>query len=425
VVEPAVEVRGLSKRFFVHHDRSAGGGPLARLLRRGRSVEEFWALRDVSFCVAPGSAFGIVGENGSGKSTLLKLVAGLLRPTHGRLAVRGRLVGLLELGTGFHPDLTGRENIFLNASLLGLGRRETERRLDAIVDLAGIDRFVDTPLKHYSSGMQVRLGFAVAMHTDPDVLVTDEVLAVGDEAFQRQCFERIEALLRRGTTVLFVSHSLELVRRLCAEAVWLDRGEAKASGPSAAVVDAYLAYADARDRERRSSALPGEPPPDGKPVGHACADEVEITAVELLDGLGRPSSIFETDGPMCVRVRYVARRPIERAAFRVTIHHGDHLELGGIDTRTSGHPIGRLDGPGCVDCRIKALPLLRGSYAVSVGIYDQHGIHALAFRDRLRRFYVEQRRTRELYGVVWMDAEWAHRADRLAAPTAATPIGHD
>src|SRR5262249_11287874 len=200
------------------------------VFRRRRTSEEFWALRDVSFAVEHGRSFGVIGENGSGKSTLLKIVAGILRPTQGSVRVDGRLAALLELGSGFHPDLTGRENIFLNASVLGFSRAEIERRLDSIVEFAELERFIDTPLKHYSSGMTVRLGFAVAINTDPDILITDEVLSVGDEAFQRKCMDRIDDLMRRGKTIIFVSHGLEQVRYVCTDAIWLDHGQVRAAG---------------------------------------------------------------------------------------------------------------------------------------------------------------------------------------------------
>ena len=238
----AVSFKGVSKRFTLHHERPRTLQELAiGLLGGGRGgTEELWALKDVDFEVEEGESLGIIGPNGAGKSTILKLVAGIMRPTSGETVIRGKVSPLLELGAGFHPDLTGRENIYLNAALLGVRQRETKARFHEIVEFSELERFIDVPLKHYSSGMYMRLGFAVAVNVDPAILLIDEVLAVGDEAFQRKCLAKIEEFQREGRTIIFVSHSLPTVKKLCNRALWLDEGCMRSMGVAEEVVDEYL-----------------------------------------------------------------------------------------------------------------------------------------------------------------------------------------
>lgn len=238
----AVSFKGVSKRFTLHHERPRTLQELAIGLLggdRGRT-EELWALKDVDFEVEEGESLGIVGPNGAGKSTILKLVAGIMRPTLGGIVVRGKVSPLLELGAGFHPDLTGRENIYLNAALLGVRQRETKARFQQIVEFSELERFIDVPLKHYSSGMYMRLGFAVAVNVDPAILLIDEVLAVGDEAFQRKCLARIEEFQKEGRTIIFVSHAVSTVAEMCHRALWLDQGRIRAIGSADRVVEKYL-----------------------------------------------------------------------------------------------------------------------------------------------------------------------------------------
>jgi lipopolysaccharide transport system ATP-binding protein len=410
VSAPAVRLEAVSKRFTLHHQRMRSFQELwVNALRRGDAAEEFWALRDVSFEVQPGRSFGIIGENGSGKSTVLKIIAGILRPTSGTVAVNGRLAALLELGAGFHPDLTGRENVFLNASVLGFSRAEIERRFDAIVDFAELERFIDTPLKHYSSGMTVRLGFAIAINSDPDILITDEVLSVGDEAFQRKCIGRIDDLIRRGKTIILVSHGLDLVRYVCSDAIWLDHGRVRAAGGSFEVIEAYLAHANEKARGRRS-APSGGPPETADPARRWGSREVEITHVELLGDDGEPTVFFETGQPMRVRIHYHARERIRRPVFGVGIHYGELIHLSGPNTKAAGLRIDYVDGTGQVDYLVPALPLLRGSYRVSASVYDEHLLRPYDHHDRAYPFQVQQARVRESIGMFRLEATWSHQA---------------
>jgi homopolymeric O-antigen transport system ATP-binding protein len=247
MVRNAIEVEHLSKRYFLgeHHGgrgtlKDAVAGSARRLLRREsrRALEELWSLQDVSLVAREGEAIGLVGRNGAGKSTLLRIISRITEPTSGTVRTRGRVGALLEVGTGFHPELTGRENVYLNGAILGIRRREIDKRFDEIVDFAGVERFLDTPVKRYSSGMYLRLAFAVAAHLDAEIMVVDEVLAVGDAEFQRKCLGKMSALGRDGKTVIFVSHNLGAITTLCRAAVWLDQGIVKAQGAAAEIVEA-------------------------------------------------------------------------------------------------------------------------------------------------------------------------------------------
>ena len=241
VRKPAIELAGVGKCYFLRrHKVFLAKELLDRLLRRQAEREEFWALREVDIAIGAGESVAVVGSNGAGKSTLLGLVAGAIHPTVGTVSVSGRVGALLELGAGFHPDLTGRENIYLNASLLGLQEQEVDDRFDQIVAFSGLAEFIDVPLRNYSSGMQVRLGFAVASHTDPEILLMDEVFAVGDQEFQRKCVERIHEFKARGRTMLFVGHGLDVLRGICERAIWLEHGRVRADGPLAEVLRGYL-----------------------------------------------------------------------------------------------------------------------------------------------------------------------------------------
>lgn len=240
--EPVIEISGVSKAFKLRIQRPYVITDIYhRLFGRGRKDEDFWAVKDISLSIAKGESVALVGRNGAGKSTLLSMIAGALWPTSGDIIVRGRLGALLELGAGFHPDLTGRENIYLNASLLGLSRDEIEAQIQNIIDFSELQEFIDVPLRNYSSGMQVRLGFSVAAHTDPDILIMDEALAVGDSAFQQKCIARIQEFKAAGKTFLFVSHNPTQVSSLCTRIIWLEQGRLRADGPTAEIGAAYKA----------------------------------------------------------------------------------------------------------------------------------------------------------------------------------------
>ena len=401
-----IEFDNVSKRFILHTDRrDTVQERVTGLLRPRAQADEFWALRDVSFSVGQGESIALVGHNGAGKSTALKLMTRILEPTKGSARMTGRVAALLELGSGFHPDLSGRENVFLNGSLMGFGRRDMERRLDEIVDFSGIGQFIDMEVKHYSSGMYTRLAFAVATSVDPDILITDEVLAVGDEAFQRKCMERIFSFRQQGKTIVFVSHALDTVRTLCDHAVWLDRGEAKMVGAAGEVVDAYLAHVNRKEGEelRRRGLASGA----GEDTAYRRGTrEIEIVKVELIGASGGDQVVFSTYEPLTIRMHYIAHQRIARPVFGIGLNHESGFLISGPNTAFNHIDIPFVEGPGQVDYVVATLPLLRGRYQASVAAYDETMQHPYDHHDRLYPFTVHSDGLGERFGVVPLAGAW-------------------
>jgi ABC-type polysaccharide/polyol phosphate transport system ATPase subunit len=350
------------------------------LLRDLQPDETFMALKDVSFRVAKGAAFGVIGRNGSGKSTALKLVAGITKPTSGTIRVDGRVSALIELGAGFHPEISGRENVFINGIMLGLSKREIEKRFDEIVDFAELREFIDAPVKTYSSGMYMRLGFAVAINVNPDVLLVDEVLAVGDEAFTHKCLDKFRDFRRRGKTVLLVTHSLNLVEKLCDEAVWLDGGEKHADGDSKRVVDAYLTAVD-RSEERSLAAgavATLSPPAPAANMYHATegrwgSGDIEIVRVTLLGQNGEPSFVFHTGDPMSIRLSVRATHPTDDFVFGIGLFNADGVCCFGTNTELEEMQPERLAGEADVTFAIESLDLVEGTYKLDVAVHKRDG----------------------------------------------------
>jgi lipopolysaccharide transport system ATP-binding protein len=402
----AIRFEQVSKKFILQRQRPQSLQELLLNLfhrRHNGTAEEFWVLRDVSFEVAPGEVVGLIGINGAGKSTVLKLVSRILQPNAGQIHLNGRVAALLELGTGFHPDLTGRENIYLNGAILGLSHAQIRHKLDEIIDFAELDRFIDVPIKHYSSGMYVRLGFAVAVHTDPEILLVDEILAVGDYNFQAKCLRKINDLKEAGLTILFVSHSMDLIRHICNRALWLDQGRVKEYGHMEQVFDAYLNHLAAEKNEANLS----QPAEDKE--GHKSrwgSGEVEVTRLEFLDDDNRPGFLFATGSPLTIRIHYHAHSPIETPNFGLAFHHAEsNTHLSGPNSVAAGCKIQRVEGSGYVDYRMHTLPFLAGDYHVTAAIYDQKGAHAYDHRHQLGYFSVKE--TSHQYGLVHIPATWS------------------
>jgi homopolymeric O-antigen transport system ATP-binding protein len=353
--------------------------------------QEFWAVRDVSFAVSPGEALAIIGPNGAGKSTILKLLNRILPPTRGRCEVRGRVGALIEVAAGFHPDLTGRENVFLQGAIMGMRRAEIARKFDDIVDFSGVSEFIDTPVKRYSSGMNARLGFAIAAHLDPDVLIIDEVLSVGDGAFQTQCLGRMRELADSGVPLVFVSHNLPAVLDLCTRGVVLARGAAVFQGTASEAVRHYRGATWAKA---------------GVTAPNSDAAIIRIVGVQVLDGDGREAAAIRTGGAMRVRIFFDAVRAVERPQFAVDIHRDDGVYCSGIGTRLDRWNTGTLEGPGSVDLHLPRLMLTRGSYLLSAGIHDSQGMRVLDLQERMYPFSVVSD-SRDL-GAVSLDHSWAY-----------------
>jgi lipopolysaccharide transport system ATP-binding protein len=337
---------------------------------RGDRYDLLWANQDVSLQLRQGEVLGLIGHNGSGKSTLLRMMAGIQKPNRGSVTIDGRVSALLELGAGFHPDLTGRENVYLNASILGMRRSDIDKVFDDIVEFAGgqIPDFIDTPVKIYSSGMFVRLGFSVAVHLSPQILIIDEVIAVGDEEFQRRCFEYLFRLRSEGVTIVMVSHALGLVANMCDRAAWLDHGELRLDGPAPDVVQAYLKQVNASEEQRHQDARTAAPGTDA--ARSAPAAVLSLGPVEQLDGRGRPVTTLESGAPARLRINFDAQQPVTDALFGVSIRHETGLQLSRTVMRPGGQQV--FEGAGHVDLEIARLPLGPGEYHVDVDVHDSH-----------------------------------------------------
>ena len=408
----AVRFDSVSKRFTLRHERARTFQEAAlNLFRPGGQrgeLEPFWALRDVSFALERGRTLGVIGRNGSGKSTLLKLLSRTMRPTSGRIDAAGRVFGLLELAAGFHPDLSGRENVFLNGTFLGLSRQEMAARLDGIVAFSELERFIDTPVKHYSSGMYMRLGFAIAISVDPDILVIDEVLAVGDAAFRQKCFAALADLKGRGKTILFVTHDAAAVRRFCDDALWLDTGMVRAHGPAEVVLKDYLAATTTTHGEALVyAARPTDPL-------ETSVGPVELTLVETVDALGRPERFFEPGTAAGVRVGLRADAPMSGVTLAAAIHRADGLYVWGGRSEE-----GALEaGVSVRECRLESLPVAAGEYAASAAVLVEGRIvHRLA---RAATFAVRPPR-HDQAGLLVLAQRWEATASSSAPPVERLP----
>ena len=368
-----VRVSDVSKRFVIRKEKSLK----ERIVNFGRSnqhKETFWALRDVSFEIETGSTVGLIGPNGSGKSTLLKLIGGIVQPTHGEIERRGRLAALLELGSGFHPDLTGRENVYLNASILGLSLKQTEKYFDTIVDFSGIERFIDTQVKFYSSGMYVRLAFAVAVHVDPDVLLVDEVLSVGDEPFQRKCMDRIRNFQREGRTIILVSHALDQVADLCDRAIVLENGLVCVDGePRDALrllrADFELTRQEERERERTSEVAQ-------KPTTRA-----RVLSLTVHDSQNKPLRKMKPGDDIAISVEIEAVEELSDWILGVGIDTPLGQVVYGTNTKLVGVQMPPLIGRRTFVVRLPAVGLGEGQYTVHGAIAEDSGVEIDRLRD--------------------------------------------
>lgn len=404
----AVEIENVSKEFRIPRERFAS--VKERLLHMGKVEHDvFHALNDINIEIKEGETYALLGHNGSGKSTLLKCVAGILRPTTGQVKVRGRMAALLELGAGFHPDLTGRENVFMNATLLGISQREIERRFDEIVAFAELEDFIDNQVKHYSSGMYVRLGFAVAVNMDPDVLLVDEVLAVGDEAFQRKCVERIRQFQADGRTIVVVTHSADMVRQLCDRAAVLDHGDKVAEGNPGEAIRTYREYLMKRGVPVESVDSEVIVNPDGEEEAEDGTEEevvpereltagelqarksnkrVAITNVELVRPHSDERPYLLPGEPLTIRADYVASEPTEKVVFGVSVHDLEGRVVFGWNTEQLDVDVPVLDGSGTIVFDIGSIPLLDGDYMLSIAAHDVFGATVYDWHEQEYRFEV-------------------------------------
>jgi len=347
---PAVSIEGVSKRFRLLQDRQSTVKSMVVNRSRRSRYTELWALENVSFDIAAGTSYGLIGHNGSGKSTLLKCMARILTPDKGTISVNGRLSSLLELGAGFHPELSGRENVYLNGSILGMSKRDVASRFDDIVEFASLERFIDAPVRNYSSGMYVRLGFAVAINLEPEILLVDEIMAVGDEAFQRRCMEQFARLKERGCTVVVVSHNLTQVRSFCDEVAWLDTGQLRGTGPAGVMIDRYL---DALE----------------SPHGAEQHRSGPIVSVDLVGPDGDPLEAVTAGAAATFRIRWRPDEVDGPVNIALGLYSGA-LRLAGVNSSASG--LGpEITSRGQLDYSIDHLSLAPGTYRLAVALHDE------------------------------------------------------
>ncbi len=402
--ESAITVDHVSKVFRLYTDKPTNLKQAITRLSRAR-YESFQALTDVSLDVAQGESFGLVGHNGSGKSTLLRLMARIHRPTSGTVVTKGRVSALLELGAGFHPELSGRENIYLNGAILGLKKRDLDAAFDDIVEFAGLQAFIDSPVKVYSSGMYVRLGFAVAVHVNPDILMIDEVIAVGDEEFQRRCMDHLFQLRRDGVTIVLVSHSLDIMQNLCDRLAWLDHGTLQRIGAPLDVVRGYLGKVDDAEERRLSGADTGDLVETSRALRHG-SREIEITHFEVLGPDARPVLMPESGSATVLRIHYDAHEPLDGVRFGVELQAENGIVVSGRTTGDDGIVSGVISGTGYVDCVIDELPFNAGVLLVSIGITDEHEMRTYDHLYQAYELRVRQDSGAEDRGLVRLRGKW-------------------
>ena len=354
-----LELKKVSKKYRIRRETDTNGSFLGKLLSLRKRREDFWALKEISFNVRRGEALGIIGHNGAGKSTILKLLSRITTPSAGEMMINGRLSALIEVGAGFHPELTGRENIYLNGSILGMLRREITEKLDSIVDFAELRQFIDTPVKRYSSGMYVRLGFSIAAHLDPDILLLDEVLAVGDAAFQEKCIQRITELKKSGTTIIFISHDLRAVQKLCDRVILLKKGQIAADGEPRETIALY-------ESSSQQLYMP-ERPHDGQEASR----EAAVTSLSFYNSENQECLAFETGHPMKVTLNYEVYQPLEDVIFEVQFYSQENRLCSFFSTETMGKRIDLQPGEGSIIFDCSSVGLGPGVYFVDTGIRNR------------------------------------------------------
>ncbi len=365
-----VEVEHIWKTFQIPHEKRTTFFENLMGLMRPNNYETFSVLKDISFQVEAGECVGIIGDNGSGKSTLLKIIANILRASKGSVRVKGKMTPFLELGVGFHPDMTARENIGVYGTIMGLSRRDIDERIDDVIDFAGLSRFEDTKLKNLSSGMQVRLAFSTAIQTNPDVLLVDEVLAVGDMEFQQKCFDVFNRYRKEGVTILFVSHDLGAVRRFCDRTLLLGGGEQRAFGETGEILDKYVYGENEKSLEGENAAEIETTSATPRRWGDK---KVSITDVKFLDKFGRENGRFSSFDPMTIRIFYSAPAIIRDPVFGIALYSEQDQHLYGTNTELKNIIIDQIDGNGYIDLKIETIPMLSGRYLLTVAVHPHEG----------------------------------------------------
>lgn len=404
--ETAIHVENVSKMFRLPIERQTSlKGLLVNFARRKKGYEEQHVLRDISFDIYKGEFFGIIGRNGSGKSTLLKLLAGIYSPDKGVIQINGRLTPFIELGVGFNPELTGRENVFLNGALLGFSRKEMRAMYGDIVEFAGIERFMDQKLKNYSSGMQVRLAFSIAIRADSDILLIDEVLAVGDLLFQQKCFETFKDIKKSGKTVVFVSHDLGAVEAFCDRALLINNGDMEQIGLTNKIIQRYsglLADAEAIEEEKKAAKQKDKKKKENV-VHSGTSDVITIEDAEVVDADGKKLRHIEEGTPFTIRIHYEAKRDIFHPVVGIGLMDEDNASIIGPNTQESNFTTGTLNGQGYIAVTFKNNVLAPGMYSIRAAIFDRTGTVPYDFAENLLKIKVTGKKR---HGKVVLEPKW-------------------
>lgn len=404
MMDTVIKFEGVSKQFAINKRRSTSLQELLMNVVRRKSdlgADYISVLNNVSFEIKTGETVALIGPNGTGKSTTLKLISSIVYPSTGQIEVNGRIGALLELGAGFHSDLSGRENIYLNGAVLGLNRARINQKMDEIIAFSELERFIDMPVKHYSSGMYMRLGFSIAINTDPDILLVDEVLSVGDAAFQRKCLERIHTLKKQGVTILLVSHSLGDVRKVCSRSIWMEKGNIIEDGKTEDVVEKYVWHSLGDNGAIKNMV------DQRKGVG-----TVQIEHFRILNQDHQEKDIFETGDTFIGEMHYIAFQRIENPVFGLGIHRSDGTHISGPNTKFAGYDIPFVEGKGTVRFTIPRLSLLGGTYYVSLSASDWSGTEMFDYHEQMYPFKVLPS-TKEQYGCVSLFGVWSMEEKRL------------
>lgn len=431
----AINVENLSKKFDISklkketQFREALVNFARRALFRGQEKkEEIWALKDVSFSVEKGEIVGLIGRNGAGKSTLLKVLSKIMYPTSGQFRIEGRVGSLLEVGTGFHWELTGRENIYLNGSILGMKKKEVKEKLDAIIAFAEVDKFLDTPIKKYSSGMRLKLGFSVAAHLDTDVMFVDEVLAVGDVAFQKKCLDTMKDLRNNGKTMIFVSHTMSTVEALCPRVIWIDKGELRVDGPTTNIINDYMSsFSVEVNQTEYDLSLVQQRQGSG---------EIRYTRMEYLDRDGQPKKVIRSGDSLKVRLYFQVNKPVTNPDFRIRIYTVMGSQLTTLCTNLSGYATPILyPGNGHVDVDIEFLNIMPDRYYITLSIFNENEVitsNALSY-DKLERcavldvegsnYYHTGKGIDKWWGIMFLPYKWNFDGFNHKEEPVKTPIG--
>lgn len=422
--ENAIEVRGVRKKFKIYYDKSSS--LKERVLFRNRSrYEEKWILKEINFEIKKGEAIGLIGSNGCGKSTILKMLARILYPTEGTIEMKGRVSSLIELGAGFHPDMSGRENIFTNASIFGLNRTQIQNRLDDIIKFSELEEFIDNPVRTYSSGMYMRLAFSVAIHVDADILLIDEILAVGDVNFQKKCFERLRTLKKEGVTIVIVSHVMEQIRNICSRAIFIEDGCIYKEGKAAEIADLYMNKMEQKQLEkierdfqdeiakRKNNILEHRPDLPGMLPEFCCKGakregslEIYFTNAVILNAHGKQTMFFQIGEPMEICMYYHARKLNEKINFIINISRDDGMYCFGTSALSGAHAQAKIESQknGKAKMVIESNNLLKGRYLVDIGIQDMQE-YKYDYIYNAMEFRVEDKSSKAA-GIVYLPGYW-------------------